>query len=272
MKNIVILAALLMALGVPVAQAQTRQFSKGEAVQIDPNQAYVMARTQDIPGTGLHSDSVFSIILYRALSDAELAEDKALADKDLEHWKDKATPNVVLLQALTAWQQSGLQRLMVAAIQPGTYILGGVGLGKCGSPGDCAMVASLCMGTVRFEAKPGVITDLGSVLVALDDRPTDIPELANVVIGKETGLSATNLVAIRPAPQSTPAPAALAGLQRVPADYRAVSAFPNYTGSFLSRLARLPGVLDYDKDGDVVDLKAQNSKAQDANAKSSQAP
>jgi hypothetical protein len=257
MKKIVVLAALLMALGVLVVQAQTRQFSKGEAVQIDPNQAYVMARTQDIRGTGLHADSVFSIILYRALGDAELAEDKAQADKDLGNWKDKARPNVVLLQAPKAWQQSGLQRLMVAAIQPGTYILGGVGIGECDSPGDCAMAASLCMGTVRFEAKPGVITDLGSVLVALDDRPTDIPELANVVIGKANGLSFANMVAIRPAPQSTPASAALAALQPAPADYRAVSAFLNYPGSFLSRLAPLPGVLDYDKDGDVVDLKSQ---------------
>jgi hypothetical protein len=65
------------------------------------------------------------------------------------------------------------------------------------------------------------------------------------------------MVAIRPAPQSTPASAALAALQPAPADYRAVSAFLNYPGSFLSRLAPLPGVLDYDKDGDVVDLKSQ---------------
>jgi len=45
-------------------------------------------------------------------------------------------------------------------------------------------------------------------------------------------------------------------IRRVPAVYRARSAFPNYFGAPINRLAPLAGVLDYDAAGHVVDLQA----------------
>ena len=42
-----------------------------------------------------------------------------------------------------------------------------------------------------------------------------------------------------------------------------MTAYPNYPGSHLSRLAPLPGVLAYDNDGDVVDLKDMKPATQD---------
>jgi hypothetical protein len=63
-------------------------------------------------------------------------------------------------------------------------------------------------------------------------------------------------VAIRPAGSTADVPAAIAALPRVAADYRAVPPFFNYTGAPLSRIAPLAGVIDYDKDGRVIDLKA----------------
>lgn len=254
MKNILALIVLLAA--AQQAHAQARLFSNGEAVQLDPGQAYVLVRTRDMPGGGLRGTTSFSPIFYRALGDTELADVKTLADKDPEHWKDRAQPNVVMLMAAKAWQRSNGENVMLAAVKPGTYILGGVSATNWASKDEGVMVASLCMGTVRFEARPGIVTDLGTVLLALDNQPTDIPELKNLVSGKENGLSFTNLIAIRPAPASTPPPAALAALQPAPADYRAMPAFPNYPAAALSRLAPLAGVLDYDRNGDVVDVKA----------------
>ena len=67
-------------------------------------------------------------------------------------------------------------------------------------------------------------------------------------------------VAIRPAISASAVPQALQSLPLVAADYSAVPPFPNYLGGPLSRLAPLPGVLDYDKDGDVVDLKAARGR------------
>jgi hypothetical protein len=146
---------------------------------------------------------------------------------------------------------------MLVAVKPGTYILGGLTASNWATTDVGGMIASLCMGTVKFEAKAGVVTDLGTILVALDNRPTNIPELAKYVMGKETELNFTNIVAIRPAQSSSPPPQAFAELAPLPADYRAMSAFPNYSGAALSRIAPLPGVLDYDKDGDVIDLKVK---------------
>jgi hypothetical protein len=44
-------------------------------------------------------------------------------------------------------------------------------------------------------------------------------------------------------------------LPLAPADYGAVGAFPNYLGARLNRLAPMANVLDYDGDGQVIDLR-----------------
>jgi hypothetical protein len=62
-------------------------------------------------------------------------------------------------------------------------------------------------------------------------------------------------LALQPATAATPVPAKLQTLSIVPADYRAVEPYPNYLGAPLTRLAPVAGVLDYDKDGNVIDLK-----------------
>jgi hypothetical protein len=106
-----------------------------------------------------------------------------------------------------------------------------------------------------------VITDLGTVVNAMHELPTDIPELANVVAGKAVGLQVEfDDVAIRPQAPDTVTPDGLKSLPIVPADYHAVGWLPNYFGSYFGRLAPLSGVLDYDKDGNVLDLKAQTTK------------
>jgi hypothetical protein len=112
------------------------------------------------------------------------------------------------------------------------------------------------MGTVEFDAKPGVITDLGTIVTADDDKPTPIPELSNHVFGKLMGDALSPVdAAIR---QATPAdvPDSLKSLPHVEADYRAVAPFPNFLGAPLLRLAPLAGVLAYDKAGHVIDTKS----------------
>jgi len=45
-------------------------------------------------------------------------------------------------------------------------------------------------------------------------------------------------------------------LPLAPAGYGAVGAFPNYLGAGLNRLAPIANVLDYDGDGQVIDLRS----------------
>jgi len=250
------LAILVLLLPLP-AVAQEQQFSKGQAVQLDPSKAYFLARTFERPGGALRGTVQILPVLIRVLSDEELAATKALAEKEPDRWKEKAEPNVLAMLANEPYARTKDEVTLLAAAKPGTYVLGGVALTNWASLNRGVMVASLCMGTVKFEAKPGVITDLGAILAARDDEPTDIPELSKVVSNKPNQfMLLAYSVAVRPATAETSVPVPLASLPRAPADYRATGAFPNYPGAPISRLAPLAGVIDYDENGDVVDLRA----------------
>lgn len=251
---IIIVAALL--LPVP-AIAEDQQFSNRQLVSLQPDKAYFLAHTYEMDQGGLRGTVKVVPVLIRVLSEEELQQAKELFDKDPETWKDKAAPNVVVMLADAPYDRPGKgEDVLLTAATPGTYILGGISLTNWATKSAGMMVASLCMGSVKFEARPGAITDLGTIVAARDDQPTTIPELAKIVRGKPSDLGVWPYsVAIRPSP--TAVPDTLRDLPRIPAEYRAVSAFPNYAGAPISRLAPLQGVLDYDKDGEVIDLKAK---------------
>ena len=58
----------------------------------------------------------------------------------------------------------------LTAVKPGTYIYYGPVLMQ---PGGITGGICFCMGTVRFEVRPGVITDLGNFLIAAPDAVKD---------------------------------------------------------------------------------------------------
>jgi len=241
--------------------ADNRQFADGEQVVLQPDLAYVLVRTFDEKGKGLKATAIFTPVLVRTLSKDELQQANDLAQKDPDRWMNKIEPNVVGPYADRPYMQKDVEEFMVFAVKPGVYALGGVAIGNTDWTKGGVVVASLCMGTVKFEAKPGMITDLGAVVIAHDDHPTDIPELAKIVSGKDRGFGSYLLVvAVRPVTSAMETPEGLKALPIVTADYSAVDAFPNFLGGRLSRLAPLPGVLDYDKDGHAIDLHA-GSKA-----------
>lgn len=250
-----IVAALLLS---APAFGQERQFKTGETVTLEPDKGYVLARTFESKGAGLSGTIRITPILARLLSEEELRQAAMLRQSDPDHWKTKIPSNVVAMLPEQPYMQQGEESVLLTGLKPGTYILAGVALQSWASRGKGEMASSLCMGTVKFEVRTGVITDLGDILAARDDRPTSIPELAGAATGKGRNFAGTPpyAVGVRPAGSSTLVPAALGTLPRVPADYRAMPAYPNYPGTNLSRLAPLPGVLDYDKNGDVVDVKA----------------
>jgi hypothetical protein len=244
---------LVLALSRP-ALAEEDQFAKGQAVRLDPAKAYLLVRTADALGSGY-----FSPVLYRVISAEEAQQAETLYQKTPGDWQEKATPNVVVLSGGRPLEEGDGGRVMLAPVPPGTYLLGGIATSAGGGPQRGFMVASLAMGTVQFEARPGVITDMGHVLAALEGQRADIPELAKVASPRIKDLVVPFAVAVRPADASTPVPAAVRDIARVPADYHAAPAIPNYAGAPLTRLAPLAGVLDYDKNGDVVDLKAPHA-------------
>jgi hypothetical protein len=256
--HLLFLAACLLS---APAFGEDRQFKNGEPVTIQTDKAYLVARTFEVKGKKLSGTLRIMPILVRMLGEDELQQAEKARQADPKDWQDKVETNITEMLSATPYATANGEVTMVTAVKPGTYVLAAIAATNWIMKDTGALNNSLCMGTVKFEAKPGTITDLGEILVAFDDTPTTIPELANMMTGEKSPMPYTFDVAIRPAGANTAIPATLESLPRVNADYRAMPAFPNFAGSALTRLAPLPGVLDYDKDGEVVDLKAQPAAA-----------
>ena len=137
------------------------------------------------------------------------------------------------------------------AVKPGTYIWYGNVLGGVGVPagGIC-----FCMGTVRFEVKPGVITDVGNWLLAapeLDDAQRLVIEQANA---KRIAAGKKPLPPVVRPEIKFGLPVSLKDWPSVQAEFHANGKLNNLYGIYISRLLPVPGVLGYHRDT-VVDLR-----------------
>jgi len=101
------------------------------------------------------------------------------------------------------------------------------------------------MGSVAFEVKPGVVTNLGDFL-SLGWASDEVMRLT-AAVPPPPGRIAT--------PASYPVPAALANHTVTPADWRAAGKINNFYGLAISRMPPVEGVLAYERDK-VIDLRA----------------
>lgn len=134
------------------------------------------------------------------------------------------------------------------AVDPGVYRLyGEVTQTQNGTAGAC-----YCMGSVRFEAKAGEITDMGEIVAA----PADQQGVATA-----EGFRLGHFVTVAPWSASMRSPAQFASLRVTPAELRAAGKMANFFGIAITRLAPIPGVLDYRRD-EVIDLRARAAGTQ----------
>jgi hypothetical protein len=259
MARLFTLLLLLLALPATAAdryQGQFRQLGKGEVLQIRPDRAYVLLRIDT-------SYSKFNADLLRLPSPAELAAYDAarvaahakagakagpIENFAFEH---DAPPNLLELAATRPLAMDGKLAIVVAEVMPGDYVF--YGEGYAGFLYEC-----FCLGTVGFPLKAGVVTDLGTMLVAKASAPSPIPELAGEV---DLGPSASMdymlfAVALRPARPGDVVPP---GISVQPARLHAVGPFVEANTMLINRLAPIPGVLAYDR-GKVMDV-ASGSEA-----------
>lgn len=142
----------------------------------------------------------------------------------------------------------------LTSVEPGTYIWYGTVVfdPNQGWLGEC-----LCMGSVQFEVKPGVITNLGDSLLALPDfanHPT-APAMDIVVSGAFSGTK-IKLPEGGQAPDFS-LPDSLLQYDVEQAELRASGKMNNFYGVMVSRLAPIDGVLAYERDT-VVDVQSGN--------------
>lgn len=120
-------------------------------------------------------------------------------------------------------------------MKPGTYIYYGQSIPLVG--GTC-----YCMGSVRFEVKPGVVTNLGNFLHVAPDQAAQIT--ADLATPDDVKGAQPPVYAV---------PAALAGVSVVQAHFEASGKMDNFFGGTVSRMPPVPGVLAYWRDT-VIDV------------------
>jgi hypothetical protein len=133
---------------------------------------------------------------------------------------------------------------------PGNYVLFGAGWKEATS-------TCLCLGTIGFLAEPGVITNLGEIIIEPAMKTSDRPEFAG-----ETGLGPSVnrghhllfAVAVKPAHNATNAPLTLARHKIRSANYYAVGKYVTTASFNINRLPPISGVLSY-RNGKVIDEK-----------------
>jgi hypothetical protein len=150
--------------------------------------------------------------------------------------------------------KSGDDRIYLAELRPGDYILYGASYGNSAVIKP-ALHTCMCLGTVGFATRAGVVTDLGHFFADMAHRNSKIPELSG-----ETGLGASAVAifapiaaTLRPARPGSVLPP-LGGASVVAADYRAVGSFVDGRAGSINRLGPIPGILAYDG-GRVLDVK-----------------
>ena len=139
-------------------------------------------------------------------------------------------------------------RSYLLAVKPGTYVYYMHDGFNGGSPipdGVC-----FCMGSVRFEVKPGVITNLGSWLEAAPqwNEDLDVARLERRDHAEQRRAPGKPLDLGDVVPLSWDVPGELKDWPTVRAEFHASGKINNYAGLTVSRVAAIPGVLAYDRD------------------------
>jgi len=137
-------------------------------------------------------------------------------------------------------------------VKPGTYIYYGAILFdlNAGYTGTC-----YCMGSVKFDVKPGAITDLGNFLTVAAFRAGPMSQTAGVTVGPEGTFFTLGKQTFQVDKQESGLPASLKAYPAVSADFHAAGKMDNFFGISIGRIPAMPGIIDYQRDK-VIDLKA----------------
>lgn len=280
MKFRILASAMILAVGLAGAvdaNAQRReraQFGEEDQIVVQPNRAYIFFRT---PYRETYRFLREVTDAERAANDAEretaYTRARTRAERRLADWESnrrgcegsispicRQPRPVVPTPETFAWappeadnfvSNAMRPRLLhedawsgwLIAVDPGTYSLYGAISEAANGPltGTC-----FCMGSVRFEARAGVITDMGEIVMAPEDQ-RGTPTAQNFRLG--------HYVTVMPWNAQMRTPPQFANLRVVPAELRAADRMPNYFGVMITRLAPIEGILAYNRD-EVIDLRA----------------
>jgi hypothetical protein len=144
--------------------------------------------------------------------------------------------------------EDGEMRTILLEVPPGSYVLYGITLGNRG------LVTCNCLGTVRFDARAGAITDVGSLYADKVHKKSPVPHLEDNLGPSMFQYGFIFGEALVPPDAATPVPAALKSLTVEPARFEVVGEYYEPGAGSINRLAPIPGLLGYNR-GRAVDLR-----------------
>jgi hypothetical protein len=274
MKHFIALLALIAAPAILPAPVMAKslpnvtQFKIAPA-QLNPNKAYLLMRTNKAKSGLMSLEHVFLKVPTEADIAAYNTAKKAAFEKALPKLLKQAAkvpnsraptidefmfeydgPSNLFAISTGKFLEDGEERTYFVEVDPGTYVLYGAG--------SFGLMMCNCLGTVKFDAGAGMITNLGTLYLDKVSEPPEVPHLED---NRGKSMGTYNIVlgqAIVPAPKyNAPFPQSLAKgapVQVKHADYSAVGPFIEPGAVGINRLAPIPGILGYER-GKVIDLK-----------------
>ena len=269
----ILTTALLVVAAQLATTAQARdQFNQKEAVTVDPQKSYIFFRSHEkIELQFLREVTPEEHAAWVTAREAALARAQQHYERQASEYRravetcrnvpppclNMARPvpvtnenfpftpaeadNFVSVTRGPQFTRAGEDYTFLVAVPPGTYAFyGPVTIAGNGAVGYC-----LCMGSVRFEARPGQIMDLGEIRYPGNDG-----------LRAQGGLPANAHVSsaeVVPYAASMARPERLNGLPVVPAEWRAAEKMPNYFGVLIDRHPAMSGVLRYERDRVIDD-------------------
>lgn len=143
----------------------------------------------------------------------------------------------------------GEMRTMLLEVPPGRYVFYGTTIGGRG------LITCNCLGTVSFDAPPGVITDAGSVYSDKVHKPSPLTQLESNIGPTMFQYGFIFGEAVEPPSAQSAVPAMLASLPRRLAQFEIVEPYQEPGATSINRLAPIPGLLEY-RHGRPVDPNA----------------
>ena len=130
-------------------------------------------------------------------------------------------------------------------VPEGTYVLYGIAVGSR------ALTTCNCLGTVKFDARAGVVTQLGSLFADKSHKASDVPHIEDGLGEKMFQYGFVLSQALVPATEASSIPQSMAHLPARIASFEPVPMFREPRAQAVNRLAPIPGVLEYDR-GQVI--------------------
>jgi hypothetical protein len=265
-----LLAAALLVTTVQTVAADARdQFNQKDAVTIDPQKSYIFYRGRfPSPLRFMRETSPAEEVAWRAERAEALARAQAAYERQAArprattgacetrscrgrgaqtvppteenfYFPPPEVDNFVLVAHGPQFSRDSEGVSYLIAVPPGTYVVYGVTITL---PTGVLSVCQ-CMGSVRFDAPPGQIVDLGVIYYPRVDAGIRV----NFI----------DAPAVRPYAPAMTRPARLNGLPVIAAELRAADKMPNYFGGIIDRHPAMPGILRYERDRVIDDRTGQ---------------